>query len=269
MATISVAVHGALGKVGREVISAVSKDRALNLVGAVDVKAQASTLALGDSRQVPLFTDIKELLLQIKPQVLVDFSIAEAAIEAIRVAAVAHVDIVSGTTGLTADNRQEIELLAKQQKVGIIISSNFALGAVVLIYLCRLAAKYFDNAEIIELHHDEKADAPSGTALTTARDMLAARQGKPFKYPQTKKENLSGCRGGQLEGVAIHSVRLPGFVASQEVIFGLQGQTLKIRHDAVNRECYMPGVVLAIKQVSGSRGRVQNLEDLLQLGGQA
>jgi 4-hydroxy-tetrahydrodipicolinate reductase len=117
------------------------------------------------------------------------------------------------------------------------------------------------------LHHDQKADAPSGTALATAKAMIEGRQGKPFKYPLTKKENLPGCRGGETEGIAIHSVRLPGFVASQEVIFGIQGQTLKIRHDAINRECYMPGVILSVKEVSKRKGSIHSLEDLLQLGG--
>jgi 4-hydroxy-tetrahydrodipicolinate reductase len=157
--------------------------------------------------------------------------------------------------------------LAKDNKAGIIISSNFALGAVIMMHLARIAAKYFNSAEIIEMHHDEKADAPSGTAMATARGMIEARQGKPFKYPATKKESLSGTRGGQFEGIAIHSVRLPGFVASQEIVFGLQGQTLKIRHDAINRECYMPGVIMAVKEVMKYRGSVHNLDDLLQTGG--
>jgi len=258
MNIISVAVHGAMGKVGREVISAVSNDSALKLVGAVDIKADSEYLVTAGQEKVPLFTNMGDLLQKTKPQVLVDFSLAEPALKAITAAAKAGVDVVAGTT---------INQLAKDCNTGIIISPNFALGAVVLMYLSRIAAKYFDNAEIIELHHDQKADAPSGTALATAKAMLDERKGKPFTYPVTKKENLAGSRGGQFEGVAIHSVRLPGFVASQEVIFGLQGQVLKIRHDAINRECYMPGVILAVKEVSKYRGSVHSLEDLLQLGG--
>ncbi len=162
-----------------------------------------------------------------KPQVLVDFSIAEASLEAIRTAAKHKIHIVSGTTGFTEANREEFKRLAKDHNIGIIISSNFALGAVILMHLCRLAANYFDNVEIIEMHHDAKVDSPSGTALTTAKAMLEARKGKPFKYTQTKKENLSGCRGGEFEGIAIHSIRLPGFSASQEVNFWASRTNLK------------------------------------------
>jgi len=267
MNTISVAVHGAMGKVGREVVTAVSNDSALKLVGAVDIKADSEYLVTAGQGKVPLFTNMGDLLQKTKPQVLVDFSLAEPALKAITAAVKAGVDVVAGTTGFSSRDMEEINQLAKDCNTGIIISPNFALGAVVLMYLSRIAAKYFDNAEIIELHHDQKADAPSGTALATAKAMLDERKGKPFTYPVTKKENLAGSRGGQFEGVAIHSVRLPGFVASQEVIFGLQGQVLKIRHDAINRECYMPGVILAVKEVSKYRGSVHSLEDLLQLGG--
>ena len=267
MTAILVSVHGALGKMGREVVSAVTREPNLKLVGAADIKAATESIVLENSQKVPLFKDLKTLLQKTKPEVLVDFSIAEAALEAIRIASKAGINQVVGTTGFSDANQTEIRQLAKDHDVGIIMASNFALGAVVLMYLSRLAARYFDNAEIVELHHDEKADAPSGTALATARGMLQERGGKPFKYPQTQKDSLRCSRGGQMDGIAIHSVRVPGFVASQEVIFGLQGQTLKLRHDAINRECYMPGVILAIKVVSNHRGKVQTLEDLLQLGG--
>jgi 4-hydroxy-tetrahydrodipicolinate reductase len=267
MANISVAVHGALGKMGRETISAVSKDAGLNLVGAVDIKAKSDTVPLDSGSMVPLYKDIDSLLAKSKPDVIVDFSLAAASMEMMRSASPKGVNLVTGTTGFSAADMEEIANLAKDHKVGIIIASNFALGAVVMMQLAKTAAQYFDYAEIIELHHDEKADAPSGTALTTARGMIQARNGKPFNYPVTKKESLSGTRGGQYEGIAIHSVRLPGFVASQEITFGLQGQTLKIRHDTINRECYMPGIILAIKEVMKYRGSVHNLEDLLQLGG--
>ena len=266
METISVAVHGALGKMGREVVSAVLADNSLRMVGAVDIKADSDQLVSGAAK-IPLYRDINDLVKKSKPGVMVDFSVAEASIGAIRAAAGSGIDLVVGTTGFSSRDSEEIIRLAKDNNVGIIISPNFALGAVIMMHLSKIAAKYFDNVEIIELHHDQKADAPSGTALATAKAMLDARGGKPFRYPVTKKENLEKSRGGELEGVAVHSVRMPGFVASQEVVFGMQGQTLKIRHDTINRECYMPGVILAVKEVSKHRGTVHNLEDLLQLGG--
>jgi 4-hydroxy-tetrahydrodipicolinate reductase len=264
--TITVAVHGALGKMGREVMAAVSADAALKLIGGVDIKADADSVTVGSSK-IPLYNTIKALIDKSKPQVIVDFSLAEPSMGAIRTASKAGINMVVGTTGFSAKDTAEINQLAKEHGVGIILSPNFALGAVILMHLSKVAARYFDNVEIIELHHDQKADAPSGTALATAKAMIDARQGKPFNYPETKKENLAGSRGGQMQGVAVHSVRLPGFVASQEVVFGIQGQTLKIRHDAINRECYMPGVILSVKEVSKQKGTVHSLEDLLKLGG--
>jgi 4-hydroxy-tetrahydrodipicolinate reductase len=266
MAPISVIVHGALGKVGKEIIAALSKDPGFKLAGAVDIKADTEYIAI-EKLNFPLYRDLGSLLKTARPQVMIDFSIAEACLSASRLAAESNINLVIGTTGFSGDETIRFTKLAKDNNIGIIISPNFALGAVLLMHFASLASKYFDNAEIIELHHDEKADAPSGTALNTARMMLESRKGKPFNYHLAKKVNLDGSRGGQLGGIGMHSVRLPGFVASEEVIFGMQGQTLKIRHDAINRECYMPGIILAAKEVSKYKGSVKSLEDLLQLGG--
>jgi 4-hydroxy-tetrahydrodipicolinate reductase len=138
------------------------------------------------------------------------------------------------------------------------------VGAVLSIHLAKIAARFFDQTEIIETHHTEKIDAPSGTALETARAILQAR-GKAFAYPQTERELLSGVRGGQIDGVAIHSLRLPGFVAKQEIIFGGVGQTFSISHNVISRECYMPGIILATKEVIGLKGLIYGLDALLKL----
>lgn len=267
MEAIAVLVHGALGKMGREVMAAVCRDRELEVVGAVDIKAAEEQLVLPDgSKTVPLARDLESALKRCKPGVVVDFSIAEAAMSAARLALKRGINVVIGTSGLTGDNLEEIDQLARGNGVGAVVAPNFALGSVVLLHLAKIAARFFDYAEIIELHHHEKADAPSGTALATAQAMVEAR-GKPFIYPATKKETLSGTRGGQVEGIAIHSVRLLGLMASQEVIFGAPGQTLTLRHDALNRECYMPGVILAIKEVVRRKGLVYGLDNLLDLKG--
>ncbi len=267
MKPITVVVHGALGKMGREVISALCQDPALEMVGAVDIQANQEHLPLPDaSGEVPLSADLNSLLRDCHPQVLVDFTIAEASMSAARIATKQSVNLVIGTSGLSDDNLREIDQLSRANGVGAVAAPNFALGAAVLLRLAQTAARFFDHAEVIELHHHEKADAPSGTALATAKAMLESR-GKPFVYPLTKKENLSGSRGGQIDGVALHSVRLPGLVASQEVIFGAPGQTLRLRHDTVSRECYMPGVFLAIKEVVKRQGLVSGLEALLNFGG--
>jgi 4-hydroxy-tetrahydrodipicolinate reductase len=264
-APIRVVVHGALGRVGREVVSATCKDADLKLVGAVDAKADGNALPLPvGSGTVPLSRSLDPILKQTAPQVIVDFSIAEASMAMVRLAAKHKVNLVIGSTGLSPDNLEEIGRLAKANDVGAVVASNFALGAVLMIHLAKIAAKYFDNVEIIELHHDQKLDAPSGTAVSTARAIAEAR-GKSFVHPKVQKETVVGARGAELQGVALHSVRLPGLMAHQEVIFGTSGQTLIIRHDTINRECYMPGVVMAVKKVVELKGLTVGLDRLLGL----
>ena len=268
MEPITVLVNGALGKMGREVVAAISRDSELELIGAVDIKATQDQLTLADgSKKVPLSSNLKTLLESCRPKVLLDFTIAEAAMDAARLALKRGINLVTGTSGITDDGLKEIDQLARANKVGAVVAPNFTIGIAVLLNAVKDAAKLFDYVDIIEMHHHEKADAPSGTALATAKAMVQAR-GKPFLFSKTKKETLSGIRGGEIDGVAIHSVRLPGFVASQEVVFGGQGQTLSIRHDTIGRECYMPGVILAIKEVVKKKGLVLGLDTLLNLKGE-
>lgn len=268
MQPITVLVYGALGKMGREVTAAVCRDPELEMVGAADIQATCEHLDLPDTtRKVPLSADLNSLLQSCHPAVMVDFTNAEASIAAARIAIKNGVNLVIGSSGLSDDNLKEIDKMAKANKVGVVVAPNFALGAIVLMHLAKIAAKFFENAEIIELHHDKKIDAPSGTALATAKAMLEAR-GDSFIYPQTKKENISGSRGGQVGGIAIHSVRLPGIVASQEVVFGTTAQTLSLRHDTLSRESYMSGVTLAIKDVVKRQGLVYGLDALLNLKGE-
>lgn len=262
MQPIKVVVQGALGKVGQEVVKAVSRESEMRLVGAVDLKAAQDSLTLPEGGgTVPFSADLGNILASCQPQVLVDFTIAQAAMTAVRLATERGVNLVIGTTGLTPDDLKEIERLAIAHKVGAVVAANFALGAILMIHLAKVAAKYFDYAEIFELHHHLKVDAPSGTALATARAMAAAR-GKPFLRPPGKPAES---RGQEVEGVNIHSVRLPGLMAHQEVLLGGPGQTVSIRHDTINRECYMPGVMLAIKEVVKRQGLTYGLDTLLGL----
>lgn len=263
MERIKVVVHGAAGKVGQEVVKAVCQEPEMQMVGAVDLKVSGDFLPLPDGSGKVLFsTDISFVLNTCKPDVVVDFSVAKASMPAVRVAAEHAVNLVIGTTGFTADDFTEMERLASYRKIGIVAAPNFALGAVLMIHLAKIAGKYLDHAEIIELHHDRKLDAPSGTSLSTARAMAEAR-GKPFLPPAAGEPTPS--RGQSVEGIDIHSVRLPGLMAHQEVIFGAPGQTLSIRHDTINRECYMPGVMLAIKKVVKQKGFIYGLDKLLDL----
>ncbi len=263
MEPIKVVVHGALGRMGGEVIGALCQEPGMQLVGAVDVKAKEDHLLKpDDSGAVPLSSDLDYILGSCLPDVLVDFTTAQATMLAVLIATQRGVNLVIGTTGLAADKIKEIERAVLNRQVGAVVAPNFALGAVLMMHLAKVAAKHFDYAEIIELHHHLKADAPSGTALSTAR-MMAEARGKSFDAP--KRKPASNSRGDQVGGVSIHSVRLPGLLAHQEVILGGPGQTLSIRHDTISRECFMPGVIMAIKKVIGHKGLIYGLDALLGL----
>ena len=263
---VRVVVQGALGRVGREVVSALCNDPQTEPVGAVDLKATEKQLALtdGHSGVIPLTSDLESMLNNTHPDVLVDFTLAQAAMASIRTVVRHKVSLVIGTTGFSPADLDEIDKLTKDNGIGAVVAPNFALGAVMMIHLAELAAKFFEWAEIIELHHEQKADAPSGTALSTAKKLVESKGG-PFSYAPAEKETLANARGGQLDGVAVHSVRLPGLSAHQEVIFGAPGQTLSIRHDTIDRRCYMPGVLLAVKKVGELKGLTYGLDVLLGL----
>ncbi|MBM2825731.1 MAG: 4-hydroxy-tetrahydrodipicolinate reductase [Dehalococcoidales bacterium] len=264
MTPIRVVVYGAAGKMGRELVSALCREGGIEVVGAVDVKAGADYLTLPDtSGKVPFSSDLEHILTICRPDVLVDFTIVQATMPAVRLAAKHGVNLVIGTTGLASNDLAEIRDLALKHKIGAVVAANFALGAVLMMHLAKVAARYLDYAEIIELHHNMKADAPSGTAIATAKLMAEAR-GEPFKRPPVP-EPTSSSRGEVVGGVTIHSVRLPGLLAHQEVILGALGQTLTIRHDTIGRECYIPGVVVAIKEVVKRQGLIYGLDTLLNL----
>jgi len=257
--SIKVVVNGASGKMGQMVMAAIQREKDLVLAGGIDIKVPGEFIEVIGGR-IPCSTDLDKILSDTKPDVLVDFSTAKAVIP-MAVAAAAHrVNVVSGTTGLSADDLKKIDELARAADIGVMVASNFAIGAVVMMYLTKLAAKYFDYAEIIEEHHEQKLDAPSGTAITTAKMMVQAR-GKKFLEPEHKDQLAS--RGLTYDGIAIHSIRLPGIMARQEVILGASGQTLSIKHDAISRECYMPGVIMSVKKVSEFKGLVFGLDKLL------
>ena len=263
MSQIKVLVHGAAGRVGQEVVKAVGQEPEMKLVGAVDLKVTGDSLPLADgSGSVPFSADLAAMLNSCEPDVMVDFTIAKASMPAMRIAAEHNVNVVSGTTGFSADELNEMQKLAEANEIGIAVAPNFALGAVLMIHLAKIVGKFIDHAEIVELHHDKKVDAPSGTSLMTARAMAEAR-GKPFLPPAAGETTPS--RGQTVEGINIHSIRMPGLMAHQEVIFGTAGQTLKIRHDTINRECYMPGVILAVKTVVKQKGFIYGLDKLLGL----
>jgi len=250
---------------GREVVAALANDAELDLAGGVDPRAAEEYLDLpGGGGLIPIGRDLESIITRVKPRVMVDFTHPDGAMSNARTALRMGVSPVVGTSGITPDNLAEIERLADAADIGAVVAPNFAVGANLMLHFARVAARFLSAAEIIELHHDGKADAPSGTALSTARAMREAR-GEAFADPPTTTFTLESVRGGVEGGIRIHSVRLPGLVAHQEIIFGGPGQILTIRHDSIARDSFIPGVVLAVKEVVKRKGLVYGLDRLMGL----
>lgn len=265
---VRVAVAGAAGRMGRNVVKAVDEDPGTELVAAIDVAqvgVDAGELAGGRANGVLIGDNLAEALAATGAEVLVDFTLAHSCFPNARTAIESGVSPVIGTTGMSAEQVQELRTLAEQAGVGALIAPNFAIGAVLMMLFARQAAKYMPEVEVIELHHEKKIDAPSGTALRTIEMILEGRADRTVVRPEREEFKVEGARGGDLEGVRVHSVRLPGYVAHQECIFGGLGQTLTIRHDSIDRVSFMPGVVLACKKVRDLKGLTVGLEHLLDL----
>jgi 4-hydroxy-tetrahydrodipicolinate reductase len=245
---VRVAVAGHRGKVGSVLAGALQNEHDIEYVGGV---------TRGD--------DLASFLHEKRPQALVDFTRPAEALHNALAAVAAGASPIVGTTGLSAADIDKLETACAQKKIGGIVAPNFAVGAVLMMHLAERAAPHFDAAEIIELHHAGKLDAPSGTALSTARRLAGRRKDRPFTHRKAEKETLAGTRGGEEGNIAVHSVRLPGFVADQEVIFGLPGQTLTVAHRTTSREAYVPGVLLAIRKVTAEPRFYRGLDELLGL----
>ena len=243
--TIKVGVLGARGRMGATVCDAVEADPELELVARVD---EDDPIDLLDERGA---------------QVAVDFTTPGAVKDNVRFCLSNGIHAVVGTTGLSEEDLAEISAWASAGEANAFVAPNFALGAVLMMRFAAQAAPHFDSAEISERHHERKLDAPSGTALRTAELMNAARD-EPWAGAPSK-ETLPGSRGGEVDGLRIHSLRVRGSVAHQEVVLGSAGETLTIRHDSLDRASFMPGVVLAVKSVSALDGLVVGLEHLLDL----
>jgi 4-hydroxy-tetrahydrodipicolinate reductase len=247
---IRVGVVGAAGRMGREVARAVAVDPDLELAAAVD-PSHAGQVVEGMT-----IADTLEALPAAGVEVAVEFTRPAAGPANISWCVAHGIHVVTGTTGFDPE-----PTWAEQRDVGVFIAPNFAIGAVLMQRFAEQAVRHLPDAEIIELHHQDKPDSPSGTAMTTARRMAAARgQAVPS---QGVEERVPGARGGDVEGIHVHSVRLPGLVAHQEVIFGGQGQTLTIRHDSTDWTSFMPGVVMAVKAVASRPGLTVGLDALL------
>ena len=262
----TVIVNGACGRMGQAVLKTVQEADGLELVGAVDIKGGADTGALVGlpANGILVETDLEALLTRKKPEVMVDFTRPDVVFSNVMTALKHGTSPVVGTTGLTAEQRHELHALALEKKTSIFIAPNFSIGAVLMMKLSTEVAPYLPDVEIIELHHNNKLDAPSGTAIMTADKIDAARKEAGVQpAPDKTHESLDGARGASVDGIPIHSVRLPGYIAHQQVLFGGYGELLTIRHDSMDRKSFMPGVVLAVKKVSSRPGLTFGLENYL------
>lgn len=255
---IKVAVAGPRGRMGREAIDTILKNPEFRLVSVLDTKKDV--VYLGES--VSVFTSLKELIEQSKPDVLVDLTIPSCVFEHAMTALDFGVRPVIGTTGFTELQLDEIRNKVEEKHIGCIIAPNFSIGAVLMMKFAQTAAKYLPSVEIIEMHHDQKVDAPSGTAMKTAQMIQAVRANVEQGHPE-EEEIVDGARGANIDGMHIHSVRLPGLVAHQQVLLGGEGQLLTLRHDSFNRTSFMSGIVLSINEIMKRDTLIYGLEDII------
>lgn len=268
---IPVVVNGACGKMGREVIKAVASAEDMTLVGAVDKNPAVQGQDIGEivgcgPLEVPVLADLEATLVMAQGQglsVMVDFTHPDTVYETTRAAIAYGVRPVVGTTGLSPEQIQNLAEFADKASIGCLVIPNFSIGVVLMQQAAVQAAQYFEHVEIIELHHNQKADAPSGTALQTAQ--MLSDLGKTFNSPLVNEtETLAGARGSTTaDGIRIHSVRLPGLIAHQEMIFGSPGQIYTIRHDTSDRASFMPGVLLCIRRILPLKSLIYGLDKLL------
>lgn len=271
-APIPVLVNGAAGKMGREVVKAVAQAEDMVLLGAIDRSPEhqgkdAGELAGLGALEIPITDQLEPMLAFVaqerQPGVMVDFTHPSTVYDNIRSAIAYGIRPVVGTTGLSSTQIYDLTEFADKASTGCLIIPNFSIGMVLLQQAAVQASQYFDHVEMIELHHNQKADAPSGTAIQTAQ-MLAEIDKTYNQATVAETEKLPGARGGlAANGIRIHSIRLPGLIAHQEVIFGAAGQVYTLRHDTSDRACYMPGVLLAIRKVLQLKFLVYGLEKLL------
>lgn len=264
--TIRVVIAGPRGKMGQEAVRTVMNDDQMDLVAVLDHKDLAPNLIhyeqFPEQYDVPVYTELHTLFDAVKADVFVDLTTPAAGYEHTKTALFAGVRPVIGTTGFTQGQLEELISISKSTEIGCIIAPNFAIGAVLMMKFAQMAAKYFPDVEIIEMHHNRKLDAPSGTAAKTAQ--LIAEERAPHKQGHPEEhENIPGARGADYEGMRIHSVRLPGLVAHQQVLFGGTGELLTVRHDSFDRKSFMTGVKISIQKVMDLHELVYGLENIL------
>lgn len=266
MSKVKVIIAGPRGRMGKEAVQLVERTENYQLVGVIDYKHHGKQLSDIEGFQnihIPVFGDIEQCLSSVHADVLIDLTTPEMGMHHTKMALLHGIRPVVGTTGFSNEDLKELEEICQKQELGCIIAPNFALGAVLMMKFSQMAGRYFPDVEIIELHHDGKLDAPSGTAVKTAQMIADVREEKRQGHPN-EKETMTGARGAEFEGMHIHSVRLPGLIAHQQVMFGSDGQTLTIRHDSYNRASFMSGVKIAVDTVMKLDTFVYGLENIIE-----
>ncbi len=267
---IKILVSGYLGKMGSEVVKAVHAAADMELVGGYDPAGEVTSVFVDGEAVAPAYTDLHVALDVVRPDVMVDFTLPDVAAFNLGSALSKGIDCVLGTTGVPIETLEKL-VEATPAGTGLFFAPNFTTGAVLMMAASKLAASFFEDVEIIEFHHNNKKDAPSGTAIATAEiiadERFAQQVSSSAPGAETELPSLAGARGASFKdsSLRLHSVRSNGFVASQEVIFGSPGQTLTIRHDSFDRSSYMPGVLLALRKVGVLSGLVIGLEELMEL----
>ncbi|AYC29404.1 4-hydroxy-tetrahydrodipicolinate reductase [Paenisporosarcina cavernae] len=263
---IRVALAGPRGRMGSEAVHTLMKNSSIDLVAVLDYKEIGKVLSetsiFPANYEIPVYNKIEELLQIEKPDVFLDLTTPESVYDHAEHCLTKQVKVVIGTTGMSEKQSSSLQKLSDENQTACIIAPNFALGAIMMMKFAKMAAAYFPDVEIIELHHDQKLDAPSGTATKTASLISEVRKPHQQGHPE-EKEVLQGARGASYQGIPIHSVRLPGFTAHQKVIFGDTGQLLTIQHDSMSRQSFMSGIVFAIEKVMQTNDYIVGLENLL------
>jgi 4-hydroxy-tetrahydrodipicolinate reductase len=262
-----IAIFGICGKMGTSMTKELLKEKDIEVICGFDklniVKDMGYALGIGENN-IKIFNRYEDVR-NLNPDIIIDFTNAEAASETINWALNEGIDIIVGTTGFKKDELIKIEERANKSRSKVFIVPNFAIGAILMIKISQMIAKYFDGCEIIELHHDEKKDAPSGTSILTAQQITQVKEFNATRLKDGETETVDSSRGAFYGGVHIHSIRMPGVMAHQNVIFGTYGQTLSIKHDSIDRSCFFPGLLLAIRKIDEMQNYTYGLDKILDL----
>jgi len=262
---LKVVITGIGGKMGRAMFSGLVREPDIEVVGGVDPRypgEDMGTLAGLEPVNIFVSSDLQTVFNEKRPDIMLDFTKPDSAAENVRIALKNKVSCIIGTSGLSKFDLEQIEIDAKENDTPVLVVPNFALGAILMMRFAQETSRFFPHVEVVEMHHDQKLDAPSGTAMKTL-EMMAQERKMVHQGAEGEEERIPGSRGGNYAGMRVHSVRLPGLIAHQEVIFGENGQVFMIRHDTLSRESFVPGVLLAIRNVKKLEGVVSGLENIM------